>query len=101
MGLSVYSALLAVKRIYVARMERQWYMGIVQMAGVRRLTTYGGASQWLDFKKKKSGSAEGASSDEQALFLAWMASMGRRQDSLFALDKDEKKAAEDDDSGSD
>ena len=39
MGLSVYSALLAIKRIYVARMERQWYMGIVQMAGVRRLTT--------------------------------------------------------------
>merc|ERR1719316_2282335 len=54
MGLSVYSALLAIKRIYVARMERQWYMGIVQMAGVRRLTTYGGASQWLGFKKKKS-----------------------------------------------
>merc|ERR1719498_2393678 len=62
---------------------------------------YGGASQWLGFKKAKSGSAEGASSDEQALFLAWMASMGRRQDSLFALEKDEKKKTAESDSGSD
>ncbi|CAE7727481.1 unnamed protein product [Symbiodinium sp. CCMP2592] len=53
--------------------------------GVRRLTTYGGASRWLKFQKRPSAAADlqGAGSSQQQLFLAWMQSMGRRQESIF------------------
>eukprot|EP00439_Symbiodinium_sp_Y106_P018107 s373_g2.t1 len=52
---------------------------------VRRLTTYGGASRWLKFQKRPSAAADlqGAGSSQQQLFLAWMQSMGRRQESIF------------------
>eukprot|EP00931_Biecheleriopsis_adriatica_P035066 TRINITY_DN20208_c0_g1_i1.p1 TRINITY_DN20208_c0_g1~~TRINITY_DN20208_c0_g1_i1.p1 ORF type:complete len:2091 (-),score=488.04 TRINITY_DN20208_c0_g1_i1:45-6011(-) len=85
MGLTVISMGFVIKRYYVASIERQWYQEIVRMAGVRRLTTYGGASRWLKFQKRPSATADvaGASNSQQQLFLAWMQSMGRRQESIF------------------
>lgn len=83
MILSVLSIAMTVKRQYIATVERQWYKEIVRMAGVRRLTTYGGASRWLKFQKRPSAAADvnaNASTAQQQLFLAWMQSMGRRQD---------------------
>eukprot|EP00928_Gymnodinium_smaydae_P028017 TRINITY_DN21486_c0_g1_i2.p1 TRINITY_DN21486_c0_g1~~TRINITY_DN21486_c0_g1_i2.p1 ORF type:complete len:868 (+),score=217.44 TRINITY_DN21486_c0_g1_i2:425-3028(+) len=85
MGLSVLSIALVLKRQYVASVERRWYKEIVRMAGVRRLTTYGGASRWLKFQKRPSAAADvkaHASTSQQQLFLAWMQSMGRRQESI-------------------
>lgn len=88
MGLSVISVAMVLKRQYIAVVERQWYKEIVRMAGVRRLTTYGGASRWLKLKKRGSAAAQArqASTSQQQLFLAWMQSMGRRQESVFAGD---------------
>eukprot|EP00913_Durusdinium_trenchii_P014868 g13944.t1 len=78
--------------------------------GVRRLTTYGGASRWLKFqllgsaafifpRKRPSAAAElqGAASSQQQLFLAWMQSMGRRQDSIFQDAASKPLATEDSD----
>ncbi|CAE7240911.1 KCNH6 [Symbiodinium sp. CCMP2456] len=85
MGVTVIHLALVLKRQYVSSVERQWYQEIVRMAGVRRLTTYGGASRWLKFQKRPSAAADlqGAGSSQQQLFLAWMQSMGRRQESIF------------------
>mmetsp|Transcript_1712 Transcript_1712/g.5961 ORF Transcript_1712/g.5961 Transcript_1712/m.5961 type:complete len:1611 (-) Transcript_1712:131-4963(-) len=86
MGLSALSIAVVLKRQYIASVERQWYKEIVRMAGVRRLTTYGGASRWLKLQKRPSAAADvkaSASTSQQQLFLAWMQSMGRRQESIF------------------
>ena len=99
MGITAIHLTLVIKRQYVASVERSWYQEIVRMAGVRRLTTYGGASRWLKFQKRPSAAADlqGAASSQQQLFLAWMQSMGRRQESIFqdAASKPQKEEADD------
>eukprot|EP00930_Biecheleria_cincta_P048018 TRINITY_DN3339_c0_g1_i1.p1 TRINITY_DN3339_c0_g1~~TRINITY_DN3339_c0_g1_i1.p1 ORF type:complete len:2265 (-),score=379.79 TRINITY_DN3339_c0_g1_i1:70-6864(-) len=99
MGLTVISMTMVLKRQYVASVERSWYQEIVRMAGVRRLTTYGGASRWLKFQKRPSAAADvrGVSTSQQQLFLAWMQSMGRRQDSIFQDAANANKAILDED----